>query len=365
MAINSAIIMKKKLALITVILGLYAVNSTASEKSALRKYYETVHHANVLISTGNFDNANRVFDEGLKLIKYPYFIDINNAIYAQVNSTSPDTSKIISYLKMLQLKGFCVHERFQGKEKFVPYLRYVDEDHCHRAIDSNARKIVLRAIKLDQDSRKDPRGIEHDAVQAVMRRVDSINFRTIQYILQLAEGKNIPVESLVGFDCSKYMFAMIQHNASWGRFDRTQLESLVIKGILDARSTALDFDYFYRIGYIKKQKNICEQYGWYGNSILTLIFNPPNSPAFINLLTKECYIEVSQNRERLYLPDVVEEAKIRVYAFYNSKQGFLYDINMLSMSSIDDIDEMEQELRSQSRLIKYSGSGDFDFNRKY
>ncbi|WP_214226678.1 hypothetical protein [Pedobacter sp. B4-66] len=337
----------------------------ASAKNSLQQYYDAVHHANVLICKGDFEGANKVFNAGLKLTKYPFYTDINNAIFAQVNSKSPDTSKIVSYLKMLQHKGICVHEEYEKRDKFRPFLGLVKEAECHKVVNTAARKSVQDAIELDQKPRKDTRGTEHPAVQSEMRHVDSFNYGLVRKILIEAENKNIPIENLIGNDASTSLFTLIQHNASWGRLDRFQIERLIIKGVLEASSTASNLDYFYKIGYIKKDKDVCDQYGLYGNSILLLVYiSGPYKPAFISKLSKECYASISKNRKKMYLPDVLEEAKVRAFAFYNFRFGFLYDTNMIAMSR-EDADAMEKELSSKTKIIKYAGKEDFDFNREY
>lgn len=340
----------------------------AQQGYSIEKYHQSVHQAAVSVCLNDLKGAAELYDLAFSQVRSPFFADVNNALYVQVNSAKPDTARIIKYLNLLQHKGICVHKEYKAKEKFVPYLDLAIENNCRKVLDSVDKKLMSTVRtddeRLRNESIKKYGEAYHASLLPKIKRVDSINYGIVQKILLKAEKLDVPLEDLVGFYAYNTVFTILLHNVEWGRINKPLMERLAKKGIVDSRNVASDFDDYLDRRLINAQKvglsnDACSGFGFYGTKILTLTMKG----ALIKIPTARCYTVLNSRRKQLYLQDAVQDAKIKTFAMYNYVNGFEFTGMIMLAADQETFNAIEKNLRKKYKIIKYASRDDFDFNR--
>lgn len=329
--------------------------ANANYSDSLNRYYQITHKAVVSICNGKYDQAIAYYDSAFYYVNTPFFIDINNAIFAQVSSDHADTSKVISFLKRIQMKGICIHDYYRNRERFKPYLELISEEECSQVIDTINKLAIDSAIVNDQRPRnyslQKYGDVYHPSVMDEIKRVDSIDYLVIEQIFRSAEAQNISLESLIGMDAIYSTNVILLHYSAYRNYDKILLERLAQKGILDARYTAQMID-----------DNI------WGDDLNrdfgTHLIVHNGTIAFVLIPSTDKILELNKNRARLFLPDVIEEGKIRAFAAYNYRYGFNYGVNATIGLDDSQLEQYKIKLGENFKIIKYNGRTDFNFGRE-
>ncbi|MCH5685551.1 hypothetical protein LWM68_15605 [Niabella sp. W65] len=154
-----------------------------------------------------------------------------------------------------------------------------------------------------------------------------MNYILLDSIFRHALKVNISLEQLLGIEANSNLEIIYIHNVSWGRYNKDLTDSLIAQGIVDARQYAYFYDKncdgFYMLSErenIKWAKEFsCNPfYGIYGTH---LVYQYADGTAFIPLLEPAEMVPVNKNRKELFLGDVYEEAKLKVFSYRNNAQG--------------------------------------------
>lgn len=339
----------------------------AADSISLRKYYELTHSAAIQICKGKIGQAALLYDSALMLIPYPFFVDLNNAVYAQINLPKPNVKLIHNYLKSIQKMGICVHEEYEKIEKYQPYLSMIREDDCKQIINVQAENVINKALYEDQRVRKLHPNVYHSSVMPLIKTTDSVNYLIADSILRLAEKANLPIENYIGNKCTHSLFVLLLHSEPWGNYNKDILDRLAEKGLLEARRVAALYDDYcnghYDNGKIDsdwREKYDCIRYGsMYGSNILV----QTQSKAFIFKSVNGNYDAYNKKRSKLYLMDVLEDAKIKVFSYYNQGLPFKYPFIKILAVPEEGLEAFEASL-SKYDYIKYDSKEDYDFDRK-
>lgn len=361
----------KKLILLLLTCSLIAQQkSNASDSENIANYYRLVQNAARSIAQGNFISAIRTYDSAFEINKYPFSDDIKNALYTNTSVSQPEESKILALLKILQQRGLCVHDVYGKNERYQKYLKRVDEKDCKKVIDVGRKKLIEWAIFEDQRPRDSSyntyKDTYHPAMMPEIKKVDANNFIIVDSVFKYATRMRIPVESLIGTPEFNSCMIMLLHNAGRGRTNKFRLTEMAKQGLIDSRVVASQWDHYIERGFTSPSQNkkqpsdsVCYRFGDYGNNILMLTYYG----VLIKVPEKSCLDKINTIRRTLFLGDVIEEAKLRTYAFYNFKAGFTYPaLNILGVPK-DMLNELEAAARKKYKLIKYENKADFDFNR--
>src|SRR5690606_22991836 len=200
------------------------------------------HYAAIHICKGEIEEAVLLYDSALLLIRNPFFVDINNAIYAQIKSQKPNIKKIQNYLIKIQKKGICVHEEYENTEEFQPYLSMIIEDDCSQIINEQAKNVINKAIDEDQKVRNIHPNVYHSSVMPHIKTTDSINYFIADSIIRLAETSSISLQNYIGYRGTNNLLVLLLHSEPWGNYNKVLLDRLVKKGLLEARRLAALYD---------------------------------------------------------------------------------------------------------------------------
>lgn len=359
--INSKYVMRF-LSLLFLIFCCLTCQVQAQKLGQLAEYFQTVHQAAVAVCKGEMDVAKTLYSSAIKNSSYNYTVDLNNAIYAEVHSEKPDTARIIYYLQKLQKKGICVHKKYERFPKFKPYAELVKEVNCNIVKNNTDRLLLEELLVADQAMRdsmiKYPNSLE---TQQKLYAVDSANYQQVSKILDRALLQNIPLDEYIGTD-GRFNVSVIVFHYSEQRFDAPKIFKLVEAGILDPRDVSVNFDESIERGYIPNltKTDECKWFQPFGTTttIQTL------KEIIIKIPPETCLLEINEFRKKYYLPDVIEECKIKAYAQYNRKNGFSYRYSNLSFGK-QSLEEFEQKILKKYKIIKYKDENDYDFNQGY
>lgn len=340
----------------------------AGESDSLRKYYELTHKAHIELCKGNFSASRVLFDSAFLYTQVPFMPDMNNALYVEVNMSKPDKERIAYYLKGIQQKGFCVHDFYKRREKFLPYLSLVKETGCKQVKDKYLKAVITRAIDADQkirhDAYKKHQDLYHPSFLPQMKEIDKRNYHIVDSIFRVAQKENVPVENLLGVESYHEAFVILLHNNRWGNNSMPLLYQMARSGLIDARYVALQLDDFcVLLASSKAERSVCGGfYRRYGTFALKLTMDR----AFIMIPPHETYEEIRKSRKELYLQDLIEESKIKAFASLNSISG-IYCPGGLDIDASMGVEQNaafeKMLLQYNPNIIKYNGKGDFDFDR--
>lgn len=353
---------------ITVLIAVIVLSHMATQGQNINtvdSYNKTVHEANIQLCLHHYDRAKKCFDSAF-LIAQPFFTDLNNALVVETLQDQPDTARIIHYLEQIQRKGICVHDKYRKRTTVIPFLRLIEEKDCNTIRDEQVKAIVDTAIARDQAIRnyalEKYKDVYPKAMLPEINRVDSINFFQIDSMLRTLAMGNILIEDVMGTETFYSCMTVLLHNVAWGRDDTGLLISLAQKGLAESAYIALNLDDYCGITRFSDQQPECPGFGYYGTCACTITLRN----AYILIPEKNKYEAITRNRRKLFLPDVIEEAKIRAFIAFNLKQGFDYGgINWVWVPEKEE-KEFEDELRSRNKnIIKYENGKDFDFNREH
>lgn len=347
----------------------------AKEKQTLNisVYYELVNNAHLAICKGNFDEAGSLFDKAFGVIKYPFFTDINNAIYSKVNSKFPNKTKIRSYFEMIQRKGICIHDKYKNVPGYSLYLNDIPHSNCALS-DSTNYTLLKQIYNTDQNIRTYAIDILNEFYPKILmnsiRTIDSINFKIVDGLFESNKEQNLPLEESFGFQAiNEFAFVLLIHGAPWGYTNDTLLSKLCKAGRLDNRllTTILDAHCSgnYRRGEVEnmewKKKSGCDiGLGLFGNKVLNFI----NYKAYIPFEQDSSLVNsIDLLRKQYHLPEMYMEAKIRAYSCFNIRNGFYYP-GMVSMNA-EGLDKRFEKNYQGHNYIKYENVMDYDFYRPF
>lgn len=356
---------KKIVIIITAIIVFSQTTIRGQNINRVDAYNKAVHEANINLCLNNYAQAKKCFDSACAIAP-PFFIDLNNALVIETLQDQPDTTRIIHYLEQIQRKGICVHDKYKKRTTVIPFLRLMEEKDCNTIRDEQVKAIVDTAIARDQAIRnyalEKHKDVYPKAMLPEINRVDSINFFQVDSVLRTLLTKNIPIENIMGVDAFSYCMTVLSHNVCWDRDDTDLLISLAQKGLAASAYIAWNLDSYCGATRFLSPQPHCPGFGYYGTSICTLTFRN----AYILIPGKSDYETITHNRQKLFLPDVMEEAKIRACLAFRLKQGFDYGgITWILMPESQE-KEFENELHIRNNhIIKYEKGKNFDFNREY
>lgn len=364
----------KKFFTFVVCLFLFKNSYTQSnDNGQIDQYYKLVNSAHVHICKTDWESANQDFSEAFKKIPYPFFVDLNNAVYAQVNSTYPDEKAILHYLKKIQFKGVCVHERYKHLDKYLKYTQQLEHTAC-RIADSNEYVYINKLLEADQLLRKYSSAILNTPYSPVImpsiKTIDSLNFLLLDSLLR-TPSKFTTLEERIGYHGIEHaFFVILLHNGPWCNVNDSFLSGLVMKGDMENRLFINLMDHFCTSEYFtiplenkqfKKEKGCTYSHGIYG----TLIYENINDEVFFirELESKEWEEIVNKRRREYFLNDVYEDAKIVAYMAFNRDKGIGYRHFRFYKSSL--MKEGFEKNYKGTRYIKYLNAEDYDFDRPF
>lgn len=342
----------------------------------LQKYYEYTHRANVAMCRLNNDLAFKLFDSAFTFMSYPFEVDLNNAVYTGIHSSKPDEDQIVHYMKMMASKGIDLYEKYKdlpGHLSFVSKLQR-DEVSTSPLLDSSYVKNVKDAIASDQVLRNFSvslfkRPYENSLLPAI-DKIDSMNYQVMDSIFRHALEVNISLEQLLGTEANSDLEIIYIHNVSWGRYNKDLTDSLVAQGIVDARQFAYFYDkncssfygQFPKEGTRWGNEFKCNDfYGIYGTH---LVYQYADGTAFIPLLEPWEIAIVNNNRKELFLGDVYEEAKLKVFSHRNNAQGVESPLKAIFPANAQQMAEFEYNLLGwRPGYVKYSPTDSFEFDK--
>lgn len=343
----------------------FHMNAQGLKQKRLAKYFENVHQAAVAVCKGEMDLAKSSFNAAFACIPYAYSTDLNNAIYAEIESKNPDTSKVIAYLMQLQRKGVCVHEKYKRQAGILSYTKLVAESYCKKVKSDEDRLLLAQLIAEDQMVRDSL--MKNGKSEAALKwrqklyMTDSINYQKILPVLNKALSQKIPLENLIGMEAYFQVMVIILHYSEQ-KYEEQKIFNWVKEGILDPRKALSDYDNCVERGYIqpKKAPQSCLSFEPFGTTANIQTF----PVTIIRIPPADCLSKINKLRKMYYLQDLIEECKIKSYAEYNRVEGFSYPITSLSVDEVY-LEKMEKKIREKYKIIKYNGPEDFDFNRLY
>lgn len=213
---------------------------TTYAQSNLEQYYKNSIEAAVHICKGEYVAAKNSYKKAFSKVSVPFFIDINNAIYAEVNSETPDKALIWEYLLLLQKKGICIHAQYERFSILQPYLADISEYGCFSVEEKSAKTLIEDCIKRDQVLRK----FSHEELSAHMaydptllpaiNRIDSVNYVLMDSLLHVAYKRGVNIENLVGWENANSITTILLHNEPWGRTNKPFWDSCIARGIVMA-----------------------------------------------------------------------------------------------------------------------------------
>lgn len=331
----------------------------AQNQKQLAEYFKTVHQAAVAVCKRDLDGAKLLYSSAIKNARYSNATDLNNAIYAEVYSASTDTPKVITYLKQMQVKGICVHERYKRRPKISPYTKLIPESGCKK-VKSETDRLLVEKMTTQYEAVSDSlKRVSNSSEMARVRLIlDSANYQILSGVLDRALLQNMPLEEYIGSAASGEALTII-FRYSRQKFDAAKIFKLVEAGILDPRSVSMRYDESIERGYIGAPIP-CKNFYPFGTN---MIFQ--TSPEIIIKIPPEpCLAGINKLRNKYYLPDIIEECKIKAYAQYNAVNGFVYGHTALSVDKAM-FTKMVAGISKKYKIIKYDGPEDFNFDRKF
>lgn len=331
----------------------------AQNQQQLAEYFQTVHQAAVAVCKRDLDGAKHLYSSAIKNARYSYSTDLNNAIYAEVYSDSPDTAIVIAYLKQMQGKGICVHQRYKGRAKILPYTRMTAESGCKK-VKSEADRLSVEKLTAQYESVSDSlKRVSNSSEMARVRlSLDSASYQIVSGILDRALLQNMPLEDYIGVSANVEALTII-FRYSRQKFDAAKIFKLVEAGILDPRVVSMRYDESIELGYIRASIP-CKNFYPYGTSAIMQTY----PDIIIKIPPEPCLAEINKLRKKYYLPEIIEECKIKAYAQYNSLNGFVYGHTILMVEK-ELFKKMAEGISIKYKTIQYNGPEDYDFDRKF
>ncbi|MCH5685539.1 hypothetical protein LWM68_15540 [Niabella sp. W65] len=319
------------LLIMTNILGQQTLGYCQSSYS-VRKYYEYMQRANSEICRFNNELALQLFDSGFTFIQYPFEIDLNNAVYAAIHSKHPDEKKILHYLDLMRSKHMNLSDKYKSLPGHIHYVNKMNKQsstpsvvntyYTNLVADAIATDQVLRNFSYEQFKRP-----YHNSLLPAIDKIDSVNYNLVDSIFRYALKNHIPLEQLLGRDLNSDLEIIYKHNVAWGRYDKALTDSLIFAGLVDARQYATFYDKncnsFYkpeeaRNGKWGKEFQCNFFCGIYATNIA---YQYTDGSAFILMLEPEELEIVNQNRKALFLGNVYDDAKMKIFSYRYSSVG--------------------------------------------
>lgn len=351
------------------LLVFFSAKSTARENDQAPAYYSLVHLAYVSLCKEDLNAAALMFDSAFSTMQ-PFFTDLNNALYVQINLPRPDKSKVKQYLLLLQQKGICVHEQYKDIGNYEPYLKLVNYTDCKQVIDSSLWRKVKEAMALDQVLRifsSDSLGSAYDPrILPALDKADSVNYCLVDSILRLSLERNTPIEELIGYDAFSGLCIILLHNGPWGRYAKNIVDSITLIGLMDNRETSYLYDrnctghYRRKIyGSWAREQSCdidCQLFG-------TLLFSQLNDKIYITGIDNIKRSIINNLRKLYNLPDVIEEAKIKAYIAFKLDDGLRYP--GMTLISYEGAEETFEKNYQGYPYIRYLHRKDYNFKREF
>lgn len=361
----------------TVVLKLFisllvANNIYSQEKvTPVEQYYNKIHLAEIALCKGKLNEGKELYQKSIANNTRAFYTDLNNAIFAEVNSTKPDLNLITSYLNAIQHKGVCVHKKYKDHPKYALYLKQVNHAECNKVKDVSLASSVEKMYATDQVLRNfsaDSLGEDYALrLMPAIEKIDSVNFDAIHQLLSMCYKNNLPLEEQIGCDGLEKLFVILLHNGPWGRYDEELLRKMVLAGLIDNRLISFLFDNHCNGNYRQeiedkewKVNNRCNpDYKLFGTGLAQNI----NQKIYIVELKHDELLEVNSNRKRLLLFDVYEEAKVKAFVYFNLDNGLYYP--GLSSFVSEGMDNRFEKNYQGYKYIKYSNLLNYNFNQSF
>jgi len=341
----------------------------AGDNNKVAAYYRYVHMAYTSLCKENLPGAAVMFDSAFAIMR-PFFTDLNNAIYTQVSLPVPDRNKVRQYLEQMQQKGICVHKQYKDIARYQACLKLADSACCKENGNTVLHKRIQEAFALDQVLRRfsmDSLGRDYDArILPALDKIDSGNYKLADSILRTALANNVPVEEFTGYEGFQNLWIILLHNGPWNRYDKGLLDSLVWKGAVDNREISFLFDSYCNGNYARKIRGNWvreQQCDADGQLFGTMLFNDLDDRIYIADIDTQKKNIIDKRRMLYYLPDAIEEAKIKAYVAFRLDEGLRYP-GIVSISYEGAAGTFEKNY-SGYRYIRYLNKQDYDFNRDF
>lgn len=336
----------------------------ASATPEIKKYYEIAHTATIFSVKGDFEKASESFEKAFTFIKVPFQIDINNAIYAETHRKNPDNRKINKYLKWIQNKGVCIHERYKQYSYMSNYIAALPHNDCNKVKNISLHNKIKLMIENDQKVRNLHPNIYHSSVMPIIKTQDSINYIEAEKILYSFLRNNIQVQEEIGEVCQGELYVILLHANPWGNYNKNLFDSMCIMGLMDNRVIA---DYSdggchgsYDNNTIKsdwRDKYNCQKFSNIYGTIMMFV----NKIAVLVIPPQEEINRLNKVRESIYLQDIIDVRKFQIFAFLNNV-NFSYPYINIVMGNKKTEDDFINAYSQYGKIKIYTKNDDFNFD---
>lgn len=334
-------------------------------------YYHFVNKATTALLSDNSTMAIKYFDSAFQVNKYPFEVDLHNALFVIFQKNEIDTSKVIHYFKMIRRKGVNLLEHYKFNKNYHYYIEQANKRPLPVEFNIENQTLIEDLIAKDQAIRdeafKKYNDIYINETNKQIDSVDSLCFNRLQIIINGSFQKKTPLEELIGINNYHNFYTILRHNSVlWGRYDNTKLLEMVKLGLIDNRQYAVFVDesmvttnkndYYNEANLFRFKRQYKVGYGTFMNTYIqtettSVILLPDNSKL----------VQINHARKQIGLSDWNTEIEFRIKAFYtNDGLKFAYT-NVINIP--DEYLKNTLNIREgyQKRVI-YNGKGKFNFN---